>query len=313
MIRSVATVFLVYACLSQMQAAAQARRRQPKPAVSARTLALYEPGEYRGVKYRLMKPIDFDPTTTYPLVLSLHGAGGRGTDNIRNLRNWNEYMADDTLRRRYPCFVLVPQSDTSWNDPTSERTVRIDVSDDDVAALPEAWRSRLLHYRERFGEGPVGNLHIVLDLIDSKLAKDFQIDTDRIYCLGHSMGGFGTFTAIYQHPDRFAAAIPTAGGFFPWRDASRIKDVPIWTFHGSADQTVPVEFTRYVFQRMQELGGNMKSTELRGVGHGANAIAFRYTEDDPAKGYVTQYASDRVDKTPDIWDWLFRQKLSNRQ
>jgi predicted peptidase len=313
MIRSVAMLFLLSACLPETQAAAQAPKRQPKPAVSARTLALYEPGEYRGVKYRLMKPIDFDPAKTYPLVLSLHGAGGRGTDNIRNLRNWNEYMADDTLRRRHPCFVLAPQSDSTWNDPTSARSVRTDLSDEDVAALPEAWRSRLLRYREQFSEGPVGNLHIVLELIDNKLAKEFQIDADRLYCLGHSMGGFGTFTAIYQHPERFAAAVPTAGGFFPWRDASRIKDIPIWTFHGSADETVPVEFTRYVFRRMQELGGNTKYTELRGVGHNANAIAFRYTGDDPAKGYVTQCASERVDKASDVWDWLFRQKLSDRQ
>jgi predicted peptidase len=313
MLRRIAVLLAVFASLATTEVVAQRRGQQPKPAVSARTLALHEPGEYKGIKYRLMKPLDFDPAQTYPLVLSLHGAGGRGTDNIRNLRNWNEYMADEALRRRHPCFVLVPQSDTSWNDPTSARSIRTDLSDEDVAALPETRRSRLSRYRERFGGGPVGNLHIVLDLIDSKLCKQFKIDLDRIYCLGHSMGGFGTFTAIYQHPDRFAAAIPTAGGFFPWRDASKIKDIPIWTFHGSADQTVPVEFTRDVFCRMQELGGNMKYTELRGIGHGANAIAFRYTGDDQAKGYVTQYASGHVDKTSDIWDWLFRQKLSDRQ
>jgi acetyl esterase/lipase len=68
------------------------RTRSRKPAVSAATLELYEPGEFKGVKYRLMKPIDYDPAKKHPLVLSLHGAGGRGSDNIQTLRNWNELM-----------------------------------------------------------------------------------------------------------------------------------------------------------------------------------------------------------------------------
>ena len=260
-----------------------------------------------------MKPIDFDAAETYPLILSLHGAGGRGTDNIKNLRNWNEYMADESLRRRHPCFVLAPQSDVSWNDPTSPHGGKPDLSEQAVASWSEVWRSRIDRYRERLSAEPTGNLHLVLDLIDNQLAKQFKIDPNRIYCLGHSMGGFGTFTAIYQHPDRFAAAIPTAGGFLPWRDPSRIKDVPIWTFHGSADTVVPTDFTREIFAKMKQLGGNMKYTELRGVGHGANAIAFQYTGDDTTKGYITQYASDRPDKTADIWDWLFRQNLSQRK
>ena len=60
-----------------------AAQNQPKPNVSAETLALYAPGEFKGVQYRLMKPIDFDPAKTYPLILSLHGGSGRGTQNIK--------------------------------------------------------------------------------------------------------------------------------------------------------------------------------------------------------------------------------------
>jgi predicted peptidase len=312
MTRRVAILFFGFAIVPLTQVVSQTRER-PGAAVSEKTLELYEPGEYRGLKYRLMKPIDFDPAKSYPLIVSLHGGGGRGTDNVRNVRNWNEYMAAESLRRKHPCFVLAPQSDASWNDPTSAHGAPPDLTDQDIAALPEAWRSRVRRRPERFGKAPFGNLHLVLDLIDNKLSKEFKIDADRCYCLGHSMGGFGTFTAVYQHPNRFAAAIPTAGGFYPWRDASQIKDVPIWTFHGSADNTIPADFTRVVFRKMQELGGNMKYTELLDVGHGANSIAFKYTGDDPTRGYVTHYASDRPDKTPDVWDWLFRQKLSDRE
>lgn len=289
------------------------RKRPAKPAVSERTLSLYEPGEFKGVKYRLMMPIDFDASKTYPLILSLHGAGGRGTENIKTLRNWNEYLADEALRRRHPCFVLAPQSAMSWNDPTSPLNSKPDLSPQATASWPAAWQDRIGRYKKRLSAPPQGNLHIVLDLIDNELSKAFKIEAGRIYCIGHSMGGFGTFTAVYLHPERFAGAIPTAGGFPPWWDASRIKDVPVWTFHGSTDSVVPADFTHYIFAAAKQLEGNMKYTELRGVGHGANAIAFRYTGDDPDKGYVTQCASDRVDKTPDVWGWLFRQNLSQRK
>ena len=62
----------------------------------------------------------------------------------------------------------------------------------------------------------------------------------------------------------------------------------------------------HVFNRLKAIGGNMKFTTLKGVKHGANAPAFNYTGDDPAKGYTTAYASGRPDKTEDIWDWLFK-------
>ena len=273
MIHRICFLTIVLLILASPFTEAGERKRQKKAAVSERTLALYEPGEYQGVKYRLMKPIDFDVTKTYPLVLSLHGAGGRGTGNVQNLRNWNEFLADDALRSKHPCFVLAPQSNASWNDPTSPLNKKPDLSPEAIASWPSAWQSRIERYRKRLNAPPQGNLHIVLELIANKLSKAFKIDTNRIYCIGHSMGGFGTFTAVYQHPDRFAAAVPTAGGFLPWWDASRIKDVPIWTFHGSVDNVIPTDFTRDIFAKMRQLGGNMKYTELRDVNHGANAIA----------------------------------------
>ncbi len=66
-----------------------------------------------------------------------------------------------------------------------------------------------------------------------------------------------------------------------------------------------------MFDQLDKLNGNAKLTTLPGVGHGAtNSPAFKYTGDDAAKGYVTEYASDRCDKTDHVWDWLFRQKRS---
>lgn len=299
--------------------AAAQNESQPEPNVSAETLALYEPGEFKGVQYRLMKPIDFDPGTTYPLILSLHGGSGRGTQNIKNLLIWNEYLADEDLRRRRPAFVLAPQSNGPWLDNTSKVKVYPEPGSFTIDDLPEGMRkfgARIIERIEEAGreDEPVyGVLDEVLELIDTKLSKQYKIDADRVYVLGHSMGGMGTFTAIYQHPDRFAAAIPSAGTFYPWLDARRIQDVPLWIFHGKPDKVVDYMGSRHVFDRLSELNGNAKLTTLPGVGHGSqNSPAFRYTGDDPEKGYITEYASDRCDKTDHVWDWLFRQKRSRQ-
>ncbi len=287
----------------------------PEPNVSAETVALYVPGEFKGVQYRLMKPIDFDPSKTYPLILSLHGGSGRGTQNIKNLLIWNEYLADEDLRRKHPAFVLAPQSNGRWLDNTSEVKLYPEPGSITIDDLPESMRKfgpQMIERLEEAGRAPEsvhGVLDEVLELIDTKLSKQYKIDADRVYVLGHSMGGMGTFTAIYQHPDRFAAAIPSAGHFFPWLDAKRIRDVPLWIFHGKPDKVVDYSGSRHVFDQLDKLNGNAKFTTLPGVGHGSeNSPAFKYTGDDPEKGYITEYASDRCDKTDHVWDWLFRQK-----
>ena len=148
------------------------------------------------------------------------------------------------------------------------------------------------------------------DLDDQSLLDSFQSATseDRVYVLGHSMGGAGSWNAIWANPGMFAAAIPSAGGLTPGKDRSNFADLPIWAFHGSADTIVPTDFTREIFADLKKLGGNMKYTELQGVKHNASTFGFEYEGDDEVKGYITQYASDRCDKTPGVWDWLFRQK-----
>jgi predicted peptidase len=181
-----------------------------------------------------------------------------------------------------------------------------EMTPDYIASLPEIWKTRVTRLLERGDDLTVGDLDNVFKLVDS-LMEEFPIDPDRIYVLGHSMGGFGTWNAICQQPERFAAAIPSAGGCEPWNDITGIVDVPIWAFHGNDDGTVPVDLTRDAFRQLCELGANTKYTELNGVGHSQHAT-FVYSGDDSDTGHKTSYASDRCDKTENIWDWLFAQK-----
>jgi predicted peptidase len=268
-------------------------------------LKLYEAREFEGVKYRLLKPIDLaeNPGKKYPMILSLHGAGGSGNDNIRNLRAWNVTMTQDELRRKHPCFVVVPQSVGPWRTPG----MALDYTDEKIAKMSADWQEVIAPRRTHLQNPRGANLDRVFKLLD-EMAKEFPIDTDRVYVLGHSMGGFGTWTAVTQEPDRFAAAISSAGWIGPWVDVTRIKDLPMWSFQGAKDKPAQISLGNATFGRMKQLGHNLKFTEMANRVHNVGEAAFMYTGDSPVEGGVTKYASEKCDKTADVWDWLFRQK-----
>ena len=80
------------------EAGAQMPASAKKAEVDERLLKLYDAREFQGMPYRLMKPVDFAPETSYPLVVSLHGAAGRGNHNLKNVRMpWMSIMARDEL------------------------------------------------------------------------------------------------------------------------------------------------------------------------------------------------------------------------
>ena len=82
------------------------------------------------------------------------------------------------------------------------------------------------------------------------------------------MGGHGTYIFTQLDPDFFAAAAPSAGSGLrrtaPINDPEKIKDLPIWAFHGDKDSVCPVEKDQVVFNEMKRLGGNMKFTIWQG-------------------------------------------------
>lgn len=249
-----------------------------------------------------MSPIDLKNNTEkkYPLILSLHGAGGRGTKNIKNLRRWNGLLAEESLRRKYPCYVLAPQVvEGSWRMPKPWPNLK----DKDFSPAWDKYRAKLIENKL----STQGNLDQVFKLIDQMVASG-QVDADRVYVLGHSLGGFGTWTSLGSAPNRFAAAIPCAGGLFPPFDAKKFAHVPIWAFHGDRDTTVSTALTQEAFDKLKAVNGNMKYTVLKGVKHGADSHAFQYKGDSIKKGFITHYSSDKCDKTSDVWEWLFAQK-----
>lgn len=123
------------------------------------------------------------------------------------------------------------------------------------------------------------------EIID-KLVAELPIDRTRIYVTGHSMGGAGTWHMIAQRPHFFAAATPVCG-LPDFATAAAIKDVPLWNFHGNADEIEPVATSRRMIQAILDAGGLPLNTEYPGVGH--NVFLWAYTE-------------------PALVNWLFAQR-----
>ncbi len=109
------------------------------------------------------------------------------------------------------------------------------------------------------------NPEVLNALLDDIVAK-YKVDKDRIYLTGLSMGGYGTWALGAAHPERFAALVPICGGGNP-ADASKLKDIPIWVFHGGKDNTVPLEQSERMVKAIKEAGGNVQFTVYPEAGH----------------------------------------------
>ncbi|MEM7385190.1 MAG: GDSL-type esterase/lipase family protein [Verrucomicrobiota bacterium] len=201
--------------------------------------------------YRLMRPAKEERGKSYPLVVFLHGAGERGTDNRRQLRYLPEKLATPEAREAYPCFLIAPQCrpekkwvDAPWEAPQS---------------LP-------------MKRNPSDQLQVAIEAI-RETVQGYPVDRQRIYLTGLSMGGYGAWELGMRFPEWFAALGPVCGGGDE-RVVHRLADLPIWTFHGGADPVVPVGRSRTLVERLKLLGRNPRYTEIKDGGHRAWDAAY---------------------------------------
>ncbi len=213
------------------------------------------------LNYRLLTPAP-SGATKFALVVFLHGAGERGDDNTAQLvHGVREFVKN---RSTYPCYLIAPQCPANSSWARIRRAEGGPKSDAGEATTP---------------------LRLTLELID-QMIKQEPIDTDRIYITGLSMGGFGTWHALALRPDFFAAAVPICGGA-DLSTAEKIKNVPVWVFHGDKDASVPVARSREMVEALKKAGGSPKYTEYPGVGHNS---------------------WDKAYADPELMKWLFAQK-----
>jgi predicted peptidase len=213
----------------------------------------FEARTYKGdwvMPYRLFRPAT---TGKVPLVMYLHGSGGLGDDNLKQLRFGNIFGTRVWLlpenQKRFPCYVLAPQTDRGW--------IRYDFSQSPAKELPG------------FGDGA----RLALEIVDG-LRREFAVDERRIYVTGNSMGGAGVWNMLANRPHFFAAAVTCCAGESS-DDGTGSVETPVWDFHGDADQVVPVSSSRDRIAARRKAGGHPIYTEYPGVDHdGTTGLAF---------------------------------------
>jgi predicted peptidase len=211
--------------------------------------------------YRLFRP---QSNARVPLVVYLHGGGGVGDDNEKQLALGNIFGTRVWLlpdnQKRFPCYVVAPQTDRGW--------IRYDLSKQPAQQLPG------------LGDGN----RLTLEIVD-RLCREFPIDQSRIYVTGQSMGGAGTWNIIAHRPKLFAAAVICCGAGSS-EDGTAAIDLPVWNFHGDSDKTVPVSLSRDRIAARRKAGGRPFYTEYAGVDH--NCWQWAYTEPELIKWVFTQ-------------------------
>ncbi len=219
-------------------------------------------------RYQVFVPATHGARGRLPAILFLHGSGERGDDNQAQLKvGLPAYLREH--RDDFPALVVIPQApeDSEWTTDA----------------------------------GP-----IALAALDAAM-REFDVDPQRVYLTGLSMGGYGSYELALQQPRRFAAVVPVCGGLtVDWTDArpqmqahsvagatdpfaaaaEKLKDTPIWIFHGAKDDAVPPAQSRRMYAALLAAGGNVKYTEFPEANHNSW---------DPA------YA------TAELWPWLFGQ------
>lgn len=188
--------------------------------------------------YLLYQPEEYKARQDWPLVLFLHGAGERG-DNLK-LLTLHGLPKLVAAGQQFPFLIASPQcSEASWWPWEVER------------------------------------LKVFLD----HLCEQYAVDRSRIYLTGLSMGGFGSWHLALRYPALFAAIAPICGGgeALP-RLAERLIDLPVWAFHGDADELIPLAESERMVAAVNTAGGNARLTVYPGVGHNSWDQAYGEAE-----------------------------------
>ncbi|MBQ7119356.1 MAG: prolyl oligopeptidase family serine peptidase [Oscillospiraceae bacterium] len=168
-----------------------------------------------------------------PLIIQLHGAGERGSGG-EDLEIVETYGFSEVIR---------------------------DIEKDLVVVMPQCpedtfWAARVESII-RFAE---------------QIIKEYNIDEDRVYLTGLSMGGYGTWFTAMARPDMFAAIAPVCGGGMAWN--ANVLKMPVWAFHGADDITVSPTQTDEMIAKLREFNEDVKYTRPCGVGHNISETSY---------------------------------------
>lgn len=192
----------------------------------------FKPGKFDNgkvaVNYRFLKPKKVEQNKKYPLVLVFHGSGAIGTNNTSQMGVLSKMWLLPENRKQYPVYVLAPQFPIRSSNYHLDESRNVKVSESNEY------------------------LDLVLKSIDSLVINE-NIDRNRIYVMGFSMGGATTSNAISKRPDLFAAAI-NVSGISQFDKIDELLTMPIWIVHGSLDTDNFPQSNFKFFEEMKSKG-----------------------------------------------------------
>ena len=223
--------------------------------------------------YRLLLPKDFDESRQYPLILFLHGAGERGSDNEKQLTHGSRLFTQPLNREAFPAIVLFPQC------PVGDYWAQVEV---DRTSYP-------VGLKFDYEKGPTRPMELVMALLEDYLQAPYT-DSNRVYVMGLSMGGMGTFEIVYRMPGTFAAAVPICGGGDPESVGVYAANTPVRVYHGAVDQVVAARQSMEMVQALMDAGAHPGFTIYDRVNH--NSWDYALSE-------------------PDLIPWLFSHRKAD--
>ncbi|WP_369765179.1 prolyl oligopeptidase family serine peptidase [Flavobacterium sp. WC2429] len=121
-----------------------------------------------------------------------------------------------------------------------------------------------------------------------KIEKENNIDPNRIYLTGLSLGGWGTYNLGFAHPNLFAALVPISGfvDLIQLEQACTIATIPTHIFHGLMDDVVNLDYAIAIYKELKKCNGNVELTIFDDSGHDSWS---------------------RVYDNKEIYDWMFQQ------
>lgn len=201
--------------------------------------------------YRFHKPEHFEEGKEYPLVLFLHGAGERGDENEAQLRIGILTALSDPESPLHESFIICPQC------PLEKQWVATpwDIGSYSTDSVPETTYLKTAHK------------------LVAKIMKEYPVNKKKVFVMGISMGGYGTWDSLARHTDVFAGGFACCGGGDPSK-AEQMKDLKIFAFHGGLDNVVPPKGSRDMYEALKNAGCDVTYTEYPELYHNSWDAAY---------------------------------------
>ncbi|MBO6185111.1 MAG: prolyl oligopeptidase family serine peptidase [Chryseobacterium sp.] len=206
------------------------------------------------IPYRFLTPKNNLVNKKYPLVITFHNSTRIGNDNENQLEPFAKIWLRDEIYEKYPCYVVAPQFNTrSTNYEMNEQSIQISEPSNEVFSL----------------------LKLIKDL-----EKDYpNIDKNRIYLIGYSMGGSTAQNLMNLNPDIFAAIVSVAA-VPDLSNLNKIKEKNIWLIHGKKDNENPYIGSVELYTQLST-SKNLTFTTFTNLHHNNIVIPFLVTDEIP--------------------------------